>query len=140
MLLGEYDHQIDEKSRMFLPAKMREECGGVVYVVRGVDKCIAVYPEKEWMAFAEKLQALPQIKAREIRRKLLPTAERTTVDSHGRILLPQRLREYASLEDRNVKVLGVGDYAELWNPELLAGHESTVGDEEMIADLIELGF
>ena len=140
MLLGEYDHVVDEKSRMFLPAKMREEFGGAVYVVKGVDPCISVYPEGEWEKFKGRLDTLPQVKAREVRRFLLSSAERIIVDSHGRILLPQKLKEYAGISGKNVKVLGVGDFAEIWDAEALESHRGKVDNEEMISQLIELGF
>lgn len=139
MLLGEYDHVVDEKNRMFLPAKMREECGGCVYLVKSVDRCVSVYPEGSWQRFTEKLDALPQVKAREVRRFLLSSAEKTTVDSHGRVLIPQALKEYAGL-GKNVKVLGVGEYAEIWSVDELNGHRESVDNQEMISELIELGF
>lgn len=140
MLLGEYDHQIDEKNRMFLPAKMRGEFGMAVYVVCGLDRCVTLYPEANWIEYAAKLDELPQVRARATKRKLLSSAERMPVDSHGRILIPQRLREYAGLEGKNVKVLGVGKYAEIWDPALLAECESKLNDADMIQDLIDLGF
>lgn len=93
MLLSEYEHTVDDKGRMFLPAKMREEFGGTVYVTKSVDPCIWVYSEAEWAKFAQKIDMLPRIQGREVRRHLLSAAERVVVDSHGRILLPPRLQE-----------------------------------------------
>jgi len=139
MILGEYKHSIDGKSRMFLPAKLREELGDVVYLVKGIDPCISVYPLKSWTAFMEKLDSLPQIEAREIRRFIYSSVVETPIDSQGRILVPQQLRDYAHLE-KNVKVIGAGDYAEIWDDAVFSAKIDSLDNEAMISKLVELGF
>lgn len=141
MLLSEYEHTVDDKGRMFLPAKMREEFGGTVYVTKSVDPCIWVYSEAEWAKFAQKIDMLPRIQGREVRRHLLSAAERVVVDSHGRILLPPRLQEYAGiLPGKTVKVLGLGDCAEIWDGDTLEAHRNAEDPQKIADELIKLGF
>lgn len=139
MFLNEYKHSIDAKNRLFLPSKFREELGDVIYLVKSIDKCISVYPKEAWQKFIEKLEALPQIKARQIRRFIFSSAVETEIDSQGRILIPQNLREYAGIE-KNARVIGVGDYIEIWADEALTEEMDNLDNNEMINELIELGF
>lgn len=135
---GEYKHSIDPKSRVFIPSSMRDDMGEEVYIVKGVDPCIAVYPSDAWEAFTDKLNTLPEIQARRVKRFIYSSAVRTKVDSQGRILIPQNLKEYAEL-GKNVYFVGVGNHAEIWNEEKWI-NENDVDSEELVGTLIELGF
>ncbi len=113
MLTGEYLHTIDTKARVFVPAKLRESLGETFILAKNVDGCLSLYHLEEWKRLTDKLAALPDSQTRAIKRFLFTFAAEATPDAHGRITLPQNLREYAGL-DREAAFLGVGDHAELW--------------------------
>ena len=114
MLTGRYEYNLDAKSRMNFPPKFREEMGETVYITKWLDGCIAVYGEEKWNEFNGKLNALPQIKSRELLRFIYGSAQDVTLDKQGRILLPRYLKEHAEIE-KDIVVIGVGDHAEIWN-------------------------
>ena len=139
MLIGTYTHGVDAKGRMFLPAKMRYEFGDTVYLVKGIDPCITVYPIKAWDAFYAKLDGLPQMEARKIKRFLFASAVETPIDSQGRVLIAPELREYANL-GKNVKLIGMGDVAEIWSEENYGTEMDSMIVDDIGKKLIELGF
>jgi MraZ protein len=116
MFIGEYQHSIDPKKRLALPSKFRKELGGKIVVTRGLDKCLFVYPAKVWKELAEKLGTLPmgESATRSFVRLMLAGAVDSDVDSQGRVLLPEYLKEYAIL-DRNVVVAGLFNRLEIWD-------------------------
>ncbi len=118
MFIGEYQHSVDPKKRLALPSKFRKELGGKVVVTRGLDKCLFVYPLKTWKELAEKLGTLPmgESTTRSFVRLMLAGAVDSDVDSQGRILLPEYLKEYAQL-DRSVTVAGLFNRLEIWDEE-----------------------
>lgn len=138
MFTGEYKHSIDPKSRMFLPATMREELGDEVFVVKGVDTCIAVYPKEAWDEFTKKLNELPEMKARRVKRTLMASAVKTKIDSQGRVLISQGHKAYAGL-DKNVYVIGVGNHVEIWDEDKWIA-ENDMNSEELAETLMSLGF
>lgn len=115
MFMGEYQHNIDAKGRMIVPAKFREELGQTFVVTRGLDECLFIYPMEEWKEVEIKLKKLPLTKkdARAFTRFFFSGATECEVDKQGRINLPQNLRTYASLEKECV-VIGVSNRVELW--------------------------
>lgn len=118
MLIGEYRHSIDSKNRISLPAKFRGEMGDTVFVTRGLDNCLSVYTRESWEKILEKLGNLSMSKASErgFNRFMLSGATEVSVDSMGRILVPDYLREFAHLE-KKVVWTGAGDRAEMWSEE-----------------------
>lgn len=116
MFIGEYTHSIDPKKRLSLPAKVRGELGGRVVVTRGLDQCLFIYPMKTWEALAEKLGSMPigEGGTRSFVRLMLAGAFDTEVDSQGRILIPEALKEYAGLE-KDVIVAGLWNRLEVWD-------------------------
>jgi MraZ protein len=118
MFIGEYQHSVDPKKRLALPSKFRKELGGKVVVTRGLDKCLFVYPLKTWKELAEKLGTLPmgESTTRSFVRLMLAGAVDSDVDSQGRILLPEYLKEYAQL-NRSVTVAGLFNRLEIWDEE-----------------------
>ncbi len=116
MFIGEYQHSVDPKKRLALPSKFRKELGTRVVVTRGLDKCLFVYPLKTWKELAEKLGTLPmgQSSTRSFVRLMLAGAIDSDVDSQGRILLPEYLKEYAGL-GRSVTVAGLFNRLEIWD-------------------------
>lgn len=139
MLIGTYTHGVDAKGRMFLPAKMRYEFGDTVYLVKGIDPCITVYPIKAWNDFYAKLDGLPQMEARKIKRFLFASAVETPIDSQGRVLIAPELRDYANL-GKNVKLIGMGDVAEIWSEENYGTEMDSMIVDDIGKKLIELGF
>lgn len=114
MLTGRYEYNLDAKSRMNFPPKFREEMGDTIYITKWLDGCIAVYGEEKWNELKDKLNALPQIKSRELLRFIYGNAQDVTLDKQGRILLPRYLKEHAEIE-KDIVVIGVGDHVEIWN-------------------------
>ncbi|HVZ75889.1 MAG TPA: division/cell wall cluster transcriptional repressor MraZ [Candidatus Paceibacterota bacterium] len=116
MFIGEYLHTLDDKKRVSLPAKFRKEAGRTVVVTRGLDQCLFLFPAKAWKEIATKLAALPfgQADTRGISRFLLAGAVEGEVDSAGRILIPDFLKEFAGLKGR-VVLTGVSERIEIWD-------------------------
>ena len=137
-MYGEYEHTVDAKGRMFLPAKFRSELGDRVYITRGLDSCICVYPVDKWESFVQKLATLPPTKAWHVTRILCASAVDTDVDAQGRVLLPLAHRENANL-GKTVIVIGVGEKAEIWNVDEYKKYKQSISDEEIENELIELG-
>ena len=138
-LIGQYQHSIDAKGRLFIPAKFREELGETFYVTIGLDGCLSVYSDTKWASLIEKVEALPLSKARSMR-TLFANAAKCEPDAQGRILIPAKLREYAKLE-KEVIITGASRCVELWNPERWAPIESEGLDpENLAAAMEELGF
>ena len=116
MFIGEYTHSIDDKKRLSVPAKFRTQLGKKAVVTHGLNKCLSIYPIKEWKQFAEKLAKLSMGKSenRGFSRFMLGGAVEVEIDSIGRILLPDFLKQYAALGER-VVLAGVFDRVEVWN-------------------------
>jgi len=116
MLIGEYIHALDDKRRVSLPAKFRKEVGKKIVITHGLDNCLFVYPMKQWEKISEKLGELSvgQADTRGFNRFMLAGAVDTDVDSMGRVLIPDFLKEFANLKGK-VALLGVHDRIEIWN-------------------------
>ncbi|OGM00855.1 cell division/cell wall cluster transcriptional repressor MraZ [Candidatus Uhrbacteria bacterium RIFOXYC2_FULL_47_19] len=116
MFIGEYQHAIDGKGRLAIPAKFRKQLARQAVVTRGLDNCLFVYPLTEWKELAEKLAALPmsQANSRAFARLMLAGAMDVDMDSQGRVLLPEYLREYAGLKKETV-VVGLFNRLEIWD-------------------------
>jgi len=134
-MTGEYSHSIDAKGRLFIPAKLREDLGTVFYVTVAPDKCLAAYSSESWEQFLAKFKAMPQTKKRMIR-SLFAHAAKCELDTQGRILLPQKLRDYAELS-KDVAVVGVGDHAEIWDAGKWAEIDAVEATPENIAAAME---
>lgn len=116
MFIGEYTHIIDPKKRLAIPSKFRKDLGGEVVITRGLDQCLVIYSINEWNLLADKLGKLPisQGEARGFVRFMLAGAMQVEIDSLGRILLPDYLKKYASL-DKKVILAGLYNRIEIWN-------------------------
>lgn len=116
MLIGEYKHTLDPKKRLSLPSKWRKELGKKLVVTRGLDNCLFVYPQKEWEAITEKVGRLPlgQADTRSFNRFFLSGAVEVEVDKNGRILVPDFLKDFATL-DTKVVLAGIHDRVEIWD-------------------------
>lgn len=118
MFMGEYQHNIDDKGRLIIPAKLRDNLGATFILTRGLDQCLFVYPMDQWSILEQKLQALPLMKAdaRAFTRFFFSGATECEWDKQGRINIPSHLREYAKLE-KECMVIGVQNRVEVWGKE-----------------------
>ena len=117
MFMGEYNHTIDTKGRIIIPSKFREALGDQFVVTLGLDGCLFVYPNEEWMNFVAQLKSLPGSKeARQMQRYFMAGAANCEVDKQGRILIPNKLREQAGLE-KDIVFVGVLSKIEIWSKE-----------------------
>ena len=134
MLIGEYEHSLDVKGRLILPAKIREDMGDKFIVTKGLDGCLFGFSQNEWTNFEEKLKTLPLTnkKARDFVRCFLSGATECEIDKQGRFLITSNLREYATLE-KDAIIIGVGTRIEIWNREKWKSYNS---DENISADEI----
>jgi MraZ protein len=117
MLLGEYEHTLDDKNRLTLPAKFRQALGGGVVVTRGMDGCLFVFTRGDWDDFVSaRLEGLNPFsrEARQMSRFMFAGATETELDKQGRIMVPPALLEHARL-GREVVVAGVRDHIEIWD-------------------------
>lgn len=127
---------MDDKGRIAMPVKFREELGQAFVVTRGLDRCLFVYPRPEWEILENKLKALPMTSAdaRSFTRFFFSGASECELDKQGRILLPSTLREYANLE-KDCVVIGVSNRVEIWS---VGSWQSYAGDAaESFADIAE---
>lgn len=118
MLMGEYHHSIDEKGRLIIPSKFRNELGTEFIVTRGLDKCLFVYSKKEWEKIVSKLSSLPFTKkdARDFLRFFLSGATVCEFDKQGRINITSPLVRYANLL-KDCVIIGVNERLEIWGEE-----------------------
>lgn len=116
MLIGQYEHTIDNKKRLALPARFRGELGDKIIITRGIEGCLAVYTEEKWKIMADKLEAMTisQPEARSFSRMILAGAMEVSLDKLGRILVPDYLKTYAGLK-KNVVVCGLSNRLEIWD-------------------------
>jgi MraZ protein len=130
MLLGEYIHTLDPKKRLSLPAKFRKEVGRTVVLTRGLDKCLFLYSVKQWEKVAEKLSDLSmgQADTRGFNRFMLAGAVELDVDSLGRILVPDFLKDFAELKTK-VVITGVHDRAEIWDDVRWGEYKKRIDDQ-----------
>ena len=133
MLIGEYKHTIDTKKRLAIPAKLRKDLGEKAIITRGLENCLVLYTLTEWEKQAKKLESLPtsQADARNYARMMLSGACEAELDKLGRVLIPDYLKNYASLK-KNVAILGLSNRVEIWDAEKWEEHrqktETSAGD------------
>jgi MraZ protein len=118
VFLGEFEHTIDDKGRVAIPARFREELGERFVLTRGFEQCLQAFPRTMWEDLSAKIDRLPlgNPQARTLRRMLFSPAAEVEIDRQGRILIPQGLREYAGLAEE-VLITGMSTYFELWSGE-----------------------
>ncbi|MBI2055944.1 MAG: division/cell wall cluster transcriptional repressor MraZ [Candidatus Sungbacteria bacterium] len=142
MLIGEYQHTLDTKKRLAIPAKLRKEIGERMILTRGLNSCLFIYPMQQWEKLTEKLSQLPvgQGDTRSFLRLLFSGAVEVELDQLGRILVPDYLKAYAGLGTR-VVVAGVFDRLEVWDEEKWNNYKQEVEkNTDMIAEKLgELG-
>ncbi len=137
--MGTYDHSIDTKGRVIVPAKFREELGDSFVVTLGLDGCLFVYPEKEWNKFVSQLETLPGNKeARKLQRYFMAGAAPCDVDKQGRVLIPAKLRESVGLE-KDIVFVGVMSKIEIWSRERWDDNDDFEDVDEIAEHMSEFG-
>lgn len=135
MLIGEYKHTIDDKNRLSLPSKFRQEMGKKVVVTPGLDKCLFVFTLKQWANISEltagsSMSSMLQKDTRSFNRFLFGGAVEAEVDSIGRILVPDFLRTHAGLTDQKIAmIIGVQNRVEIWNEKSWSEYKGVVEKE-----------
>lgn len=142
MFIGEHSHTIDEKGRVSVPVKYREQLSEGLVVTRGLDHCLWIYTKPEWEKIAGKLAALPisQKKSRAFARLMLAGAWDAELDSQGRIVLPEYLRTYSSLS-KHVIIAGLYNRIEVWNEDSWQAYSAQTQEnsDEIAEGMSELG-
>ena len=142
MFIGEYQHNLDEKGRIAIPAKFRSELKKGAVVTKEVDDCLSLYPKMEWKKYADKLSSLPTSKAdaRAFTRFKLGSAMDLEIDSQGRMLIPEYLRRDAGLGKKAV-IIGLYNRLEIWSEEKWREYKSkTASSSGNIAEALgEMG-
>jgi len=142
MFIGEYHYFIDEKNRLAMPVKFRPQFKKGAVITRGVDTCLFVYSREEWGKLAVKIAKLPinQAKSRAFARLMLAGAMDTTLDTQGRINIPDYLKQYAAL-NKKVVVTGLYNRLEIWDEEKWKEYkDKSEKESENIAEALgELG-
>lgn len=136
---GEYQHTLDTKGRLFIPAKLREELGEHAVITRGLDGCLYLYSQEEWSKLEQTIRQLPMTKSRMMQRYLLASAADVDVDKQGRIVVPPVLRERAGLQ-KNVTIIGVLSHAEIWDTDLWNTYNGELDPDDVAAAMEEIGF
>ncbi|HAU32723.1 MAG TPA: cell division/cell wall cluster transcriptional repressor MraZ [Desulfotomaculum sp.] len=138
MFMGEYQHTIDDKGRLFIPARFRDSLGIKFVLTKGLDSCLFAYPPQEWTILEEKMRLMPFTSAdvRAFVRFFFGGACECLVDRQGRILVPNNLRKHAALEKEAV-IIGVSSRVEIWSRENWEKYNSGSADlVEQIAEKI----
>ena len=142
MLIGEYNHSIDAKKRLAIPAKLRKLFGDRAVITRGLNNCLFLYPIEQWQKLTEKLGQLPvgQGDTRSFSRLMFSGAMEVELDQLGRILVPDYLKSYAELAQR-VVIIGVYDRLEVWDEKRWSNYKQDAEkNTDMIAEKLgELG-
>ncbi len=140
MFTGEYNHSIDAKGRVIVPAKFRELLGDEFVVTKGLDGCLFAYPTSEWEGIEEKFRTLPSnAQTRRFMRFFFAGAASCEVDKQGRILIPTNLREHAGLQ-KDIVSAGVLNRVEIWDRERWLGSSNYDDMDEVAEHMAELGF
>ena len=139
MLIGEYQHTIDAKNRVIVPAKFREDLGSLFYITKGLDGCLFVLSRKGWEQLQAKIDAMPLSKSRGLQRFFFAGAAEAEPDKQGRILIPQKLRKYAELE-KDVTFIGTSTRAEIWSTEKWNRMNEELTEASIVEVMDELEF
>lgn len=142
MFIGEYKHTVDNKGRVAIPAKFRQKLKKGSVVTKGLDNCLVIYPQSEWQELAGKLSSLPisQANSRAFSRLMLAGAMDVDLDKQGRVVLPEYLRSYATIEKKAV-IVGLYNRLEVWSEDkwLKYSQETESSSNDIAEQLAELG-
>jgi MraZ protein len=135
MFLGQYQHNVDSKGRLTIPVRYRDLLEDGAYITQGFDRNLMIMTTEAFETITQRVRqmSITDPRSRLLRRLIFSSGERVDVDKAGRILIPQFLRNAAGL-DGEAMIVGVGDYFEIWSPELWAEQASQLQDSESNAE------
>lgn len=133
---GTYNHTVDSKNRLFIPAKFREELGEKFFVMQNIDGCLDIVTIDVRDRIAEQLSNLPRTQSSELKRFLFAGSCDCVPDAQGRVTLPQQLIDYAGLE-KNVLIVGAADHIEIWNEESFTQDRESISKDALTATMSE---
>ena len=138
MFTGTYQNSIDSKNRMIIPSRYRDQLGGHCMLTRGFDRCLYIYSMEDYEVLVNKIRKLPQ-SDRDVRkfiREFFSNTEECHLDSQGRILIPQHLRDYAGIS-KNLITKGAMEKIEIWSTEVLSDPdgENMMDNDEFVRKL-----
>ncbi len=143
MFTGEFQHSLDTKGRVIIPARLRDGLGERFMITRGLDQCLFAYPQEEWERLEQKMKQLPFTKGdyRAFARIFFSGAMEVETDKQGRILIPNNLREHASIE-KEVMVIGVSDRVEIWSEKAWREYFNNMNSnfEQLAEKLVDIDF
>ena len=122
--VGSFNHSLDAKNRVFIPAKYREDLGNVFYVTRSLESCLTIYTEYEWKRFLENLDKLPSTTGAAVKEYFMSAATQYSADNNGRILLDDTLKKHSKIS-KNVVFVGAGPVINVWSEELWTEREAS---------------
>ncbi len=139
MFYGRFNHTVDDKGRLIIPAKFRSACEDKFFITAGIEQCLYVFREPEWRVFEQKLRSLPMARdnARTIVRRFFSMTSEVVCDKLGRIGLPASLIEYAGLRS-DVVIAGVGERFEVWSGAAWEKVHAAGSLEQVAEELAEL--
>jgi MraZ protein len=138
VLIGEYQHNIDPKGRVFVPVHYRDDLGEHFIITKGID-CLYVYSMPEWQGLEAKIRSLPMSKSRNLQLFFFSGATDVEIDKQGRVLISANLREYAELV-KDVMIIGASNHVEIWDKQKWTHTRSTITPQSVAATLDELTF
>lgn len=140
MLIGEYEHSLDTKGRLIMPAKLREDIGEKFILTKGLDGCLFAFSLEEWKNFETKLRALPisNKDARAFSRFFFAGAIDCEIDKQGRFLISSNLREFAQLE-KEIVIEGMDSRIEIWSKDKWQNTDNDISADEIAAKMEMLG-
>lgn len=136
MFMGEYYHNLDEKSRLVIPSLYRKELGNKFVITKGIEKCLYVYSNEEWQKIVNKLEELPFTKkdARTFIRAFFSGASVCEIDKSGRIVLTSNIKDYANITKECV-IIGANNRCEIWDKSMW--EEEITSKEDELSDIAE---
>ena len=138
MLTGKYTHSLDAKNRLIIPARLKEQLGDTITVLRGSDQCLTLYSAEEWQNYVKKISEVSTTKIRGLARYLYSNSQEVQPDSQGRVMLQPDMIRFAGITT-NVITVGCGKYAEIWAEEVWNEKNLDEAPEDYTELLLELG-
>ncbi len=139
MLIGGSKHLVDAKGRVFFPTRFREDMWEEIIACRGVEKCLMLFSPEEWQSFSDRIKAQNFSRSSQLQRFFFSTAAVCSVDSQGRLLLPQQLREFAGI-NKEVWIVGTQNRAEVWDLDEWNSEQLATTNESVKSLMDEIGF
>ena len=138
MFFGEYNHTVDGKGRVFIPAGYRDQLLGKFYVSRTEDKCVKIYSKAEWDKFCARFENIPGEKNTKASRFIFRFAYEVELDTSGRLLIPEKLRKHAEIK-KDVVIIGRNTLAEIWDADLFEQYVEEENKQEIMEYINEAG-